>query len=108
MRRDPEFGPALTLAAGGVLVDILKDSISLLMPTSGDDLRTCIASMRLAPLLCGYRGAGSADMAALIATILDLQSIFLAAPELAEIEINPLFVGTRGTTIVDALIHSHV
>jgi acyl-CoA synthetase (NDP forming) len=108
MRRDTEFGPALTLAAGGILVDILKDSISLLMPTSGDDLRTCIASMRLAPLLCGYRGAGSADMAALIATILDLQSIFLAAPELAEIEINPLFVGTRGTTIVDALIHSHV
>jgi succinyl-CoA synthetase beta subunit len=47
-------------------------------------------------------------MAALIATILDLQSIFLTAPELAEIEINPLFVGTRGTTIVDALIHSHV
>lgn len=108
MRRDPEFGPALTLAAGGVLVDILKDSISLLMPTSGDDLRTCIASMRLAPLLCGYRGAASADMAALIASILDLQSIFLAAPELAEIEINPLFVGTSGTTIVDALIHSHV
>ncbi len=58
-----------------------------------------------APLLLGYRGAAPADRAALVATILQLQSLFLTYPDLAEIEINPLFVGAKGTTIVDALIH---
>lgn len=104
-RRDPEFGPSLTLAAGGILVEILKDSASLLLPASVEDLQAAIASLRIAPLLGGYRGAVPADMTALVAIIHHLQSIFLTSPHLAEIEINPLFAGAKGTTIVDALIH---
>jgi acyl-CoA synthetase (NDP forming) len=105
LRRDPEFGPALTLAAGGILVEILKDSASLLLPASEGDVRAAIASLRAAPLLGGYRGAVAADMSALVATIMRLQSVFLTTADLAEIEINPLFAGCRDTTIVDALIH---
>lgn len=105
LRRDPEFGPALTLAAGGVLVEILKDSANTLMPASADDIRSVLASLRIAPLLTGYRGGAAANIDALVSTILRLQEVFLEDPALAEIEINPLFVGSKGATFVDALIH---
>lgn len=105
LRRDGEFGPALTLAAGGVLVEVLQDSANLLLPASADDLRSALASLRIAPLLQGYRGAPGADVAALVSVILRLQDLFLADASLAEIEVNPAFVGAVGTQIVDALIH---
>lgn len=104
-RRDPEFGPCLTLAAGGVLVEILQDSTSLLLPASKADIGLALNGLRLAPLLSGYRGAAAADQKALIETVQTLQALFLADQGLAEIEINPLFAGTSGATIIDALIH---
>ncbi len=105
LRRDPEFGPCLTLAAGGILVEILQDSASLLLPASEADIAATLRSLRIAPILSGYRGAAGADPKALIDTILALQTLFLADQSLAEIEINPLFAGASGATIIDALIH---
>lgn len=105
LRRDPEFGPALTLAAGGILAEILQDSGSLLMPATAGDIRDALDALRIAPVLHGYRGAAKADMDALLATILRLQEVFLSNTSLAEIEINPAFVGPAGVAIVDALIH---
>jgi hypothetical protein len=105
LRRDPEFGPALTLAAGGVLVEVLRDTADLLLPASPGDIRTAIDGLRISRLLRGYRGGAAADVDALAATILRLQNLILADTSLIEIEINPAFVGAKGTTIVDALIH---
>jgi acyl-CoA synthetase (NDP forming) len=105
LRRDPEFGPAMTLAAGGVLVELLQDSANLLLPARPEMISSALASLRISPLLAGYRGGPPADHAALIATILRLQEVFLGDPMLVEIEINPVFAGATGTTIVDALIH---
>lgn len=105
LRRDTEFGPALTLAAGGVLAEILKDSGNLLMPARADDILDALNALRIASVLHGYRGASKANMDALLATIMRLQDMFLSDASLAEIEINPAFVGPTGMAIVDALIH---
>lgn len=108
LRRDPEFGAALTIAAGGVLAEILKDSASLLLPSSLADIGAAIGSLRIATVLSGYRARAAANHSALLAVIMQLQNVFLAAPDLAEIEINPLFAGTKEAIIVDALIHVSV
>jgi succinyl-CoA synthetase alpha subunit len=105
LRRDTEFGPALTLAAGGVMAEILKDSGNLLLPATTDDIRAALNALRIAPVLYGYRGAAKADMDALLAVIMGLQKMFLSDTSLAEIEINPAFVGPTGAAIIDALIH---
>ena len=105
LRRDPEFGPALTLAAGGVLAEILRDSSNLLLPARADDILAALNALRIASVLHGYRGAPKANMDALLATILRLQDMFLSDASLAEIEINPASVGPTGMAIVDALIH---
>ncbi|VDC24886.1 acetate--CoA ligase family protein [Pseudogemmobacter humi] len=105
LRRDSEFGPVLTLAAGGVLVEILQDSASLLLPETPERIGAALSALRIAPLLAGYRGATAADREALLAVICRLQSLFLSRPDLAEIEINPLFACADRAVIVDALIH---
>jgi len=105
LRRDPEFGPALTIGSGGVLVEILDDSVDLLLPATADDVRTALQSLRVAPILRGYRGRPGADLAALTGVIVALQRMFLSDPALIEIEINPLFAGREAAVVIDALIH---
>lgn len=104
-RRDPEFGPALALATGGVLVELLRDSTSRLLPLSKADIRCAVMSLKMSPVLQGYRGQPPANLNDLIDVIASLQDLFLSDKKIAEIEINPLFVGEGKTMIVDALIH---
>ena len=63
--RDPQFGLALTLGAGGVLVELLKDSVSLLLPTTDSAIRAALLNLRSASLLQGFRGRPAADLDAL-------------------------------------------
>ncbi|MCC5982771.1 MAG: acetate--CoA ligase family protein [Rhodobacteraceae bacterium] len=105
LRRDPRFGTALTLGAGGVLVELLRDTAALLLPTSPDAVRRALSGLRVAPLLAGYRGAPAADTSALVALLSKLAEGMMQDETIAEIEINPLFVGSEGCLIVDALVH---
>ena len=106
LRHDPQFGPALTLGAGGVLVELLADTATLLLPATPNDIKSALQSLRIWRVLSGYRGAQPADLGALAAVIHDLTLAFHgASPTLQEIEINPLFACTNGVFIVDALIH---
>ncbi|NNE51843.1 MAG: acetate--CoA ligase family protein, partial [Sulfitobacter sp.] len=63
--RDPAHGFVLTLGAGGTLTELLKDSQSLLLPASADDIDEALDALRIAPLLWGYRGAPPVDRPAL-------------------------------------------
>jgi acetate---CoA ligase (ADP-forming) len=105
-RRDPQFGMAMTLGAGGVLVELLADAETLLLPASTADITAALGRLRVTRLLTGYRGAACADLGALAAMLADLANgITAQADRFAEVEINPLFVGRAGCWIVDALIH---
>ncbi|WP_339854886.1 acetate--CoA ligase family protein [uncultured Nisaea sp.] len=102
---DPAHGYVLTLAAGGVQTEILKDSAALLLPASDTEIETALDRLRIAPLLNGYRGAPPADRAAIIAAVRAVQD-FVAAQggQVSEVEINPLLCLPEGAVAVDALI----
>ena len=68
--RDPQFGLLMTIGAGGVLVELLGDSASLLLPASEDDIRAAILSLKTAPLLQGFRGRPVGDLSAAVAAAL--------------------------------------
>lgn len=103
--RDPAHGFVLTLAAGGVLTEILQDSASLLLPTHEADIRAALKSLRIAPLLKGYRGKPAADMQAIVNAVLAVQSYVTAhAHRLEEVEINPLICTPTRAVAADALI----
>ncbi|MDE2035908.1 MAG: acetate--CoA ligase family protein, partial [Pseudomonas sp.] len=105
IKRENDFGLALVIGAGGILVELLKDSRSLLLPTTDDAIRNALLGLRSAALLQGFRGREVADMEALVAAIRAVADYACAnAGQLLELDVNPLLVNARGATAVDALI----
>jgi acyl-CoA synthetase (NDP forming) len=105
--RDPLFGPVMTLGTGGILVELLKDSATLLLPASRDDVEAALRGLKLFPLLDGFRGRPKADLAAAIDAVLKISDFALAnADTLAELDINPLIVCAegKGAWVADALL----
>ena len=76
--RDPLFGPVMTVGSGGVLVELLKDSATLLLPASRDDVEAALRGLKLFPLLDGFRGRPKADLDAAIDAILGIAAFALA------------------------------
>ncbi|MEQ9489673.1 MAG: acetate--CoA ligase family protein [Alphaproteobacteria bacterium] len=105
VRRDPTFGLALTVGVGGVLVEILKDATTILLPAARADIERALTRLRIAPLFAGHRGKPAADMEKLVDTIEAVCGIMIAdTGEISEIEINPLFVLPDRVVAVDALM----
>jgi acyl-CoA synthetase (NDP forming) len=105
IKRENDFGLALVIGAGGILVELLKDSRSLLLPTTDGAIRNAVLSLRSAPLLQGFRGREAADLEVLVAAIRAVADYACEnAAQLLELDVNPLLVGADGTTAVDALI----
>ncbi|MVV49602.1 CoA-binding protein [Pseudomonas sp. PB120] len=105
IKRENDFGLALIIGAGGILVELLKDSRSLLLPTTDGAIRNALLSLRSATLLQGFRGREAADLDALVAAIRAVADYACEnAGVLLELDVNPLLVSAHGTTAVDALI----
>ena len=102
---DQVHGYVLTLAAGGVLTELLRDSVSLSLPVNQIDILAALQRLKLAPMLAGYRGKPAVDKAALVRAVLAMQACVLdRRTSLAEIEINPLILTPKSAVAVDALI----
>ena len=103
--RDPQFGPLVLVAAGGVLVEILHDRRLALPPLDEPRTRTLIDRLRVRPLLDGARGAPSADVDALIHTVSRLSVLAADLGDLLEaLDVNPVVVTPDGCTAVDVLV----
>jgi len=107
VQRDPQFGLTLTLGAGGVFVELLRDSVTLLLPLSRADIAQALASLKLWPMLTGYRGRPPGDVPALLDAVQAILAYAIAHADcLLELEVNPLLVLPvgQGVLAVDALI----
>jgi acyl-CoA synthetase (NDP forming) len=90
--QDPLFGPLIACGTGGIFVDILADMVFRLHPLSGSDAGNMIGELKGVRLLRGYRGAPPADEAALRDVLLRVSELMTAAPEIQELDINPVIV----------------
>ena len=107
IRRDPQFGLAMTLAAGGVLVEMLSDATTLLLPATRQDMSRALNRLKVSRLLDGYRSGPAANREALLDMLENLAALVAAdAHNITEIEINPLFVGTEASHAVDVLMQT--
>ncbi|HEY9038839.1 MAG TPA: acetate--CoA ligase family protein [Roseovarius sp.] len=104
---DPAHGFVLTIAAGGVLTEILKDTVSLILPASAQEITEALGTLRIAPMLPGYRGQPGADAASIVAAIMAVQDYAIEhAGHLQEVEINPLICTAARAVAADALIRT--
>ena len=105
VRRDPPVGWLVTLGFGGVTTELWSDVTHLLAPVTHDDVKTALARLRCAPLLAGFRGRPAADVDALADLVVRLSDAAIAPrSDIVEVELNPVLVGRRGATAVDALL----
>jgi acyl-CoA synthetase (NDP forming) len=96
MNRDPQFGPLVTFALGGIYVEILKDATFRVAPFSRDEARQMLEELRARALLDGVRGNPPVDKEAIVDTIMRIGQLVQDFPEIAELDINPLIVYEQG------------
>lgn len=99
-RLDPQVGPIVVLAPGGVLAEVYGDTAIRTAPISHHDAEQMIAEVKgLAPLR-GYRNLPKGDLEALTDALVHLSQLANARTSPSEAEINPLIVKAEGEGVV--------
>lgn len=96
MTRDPRYGPLYAAGLGGVQVELLRDVAVRVGPLDGRDPEEMFASLKGKALLGAFRGAPAADLAAAFDALLRMQQLVLDFPAIAEVEVNPFILASRG------------
>lgn len=105
--RDPLFGPTLTFGSGGILVELLKDAASLLLPTTREAVEHAFDHLKLAHLVDGFRGRAKGDRKAAIDAIIAVASYAERERDtLVELDVNPVLILEKGAVAVDAMIRT--
>jgi hypothetical protein len=103
--RDPQFGPLVLVAAGGVLVELVHDRRLAFPPLDRSSARRLIDGLRTRPVLDGVRGAPPSDVDAVVDAIVALSALATDLGELLDaVDVNPLIAGPSGCVAVDALV----
>ena len=101
---DPIFGPVLMFGQGGTAVEVIGDRAIALPPLNRVLARDLVARTRVSKLLRGYRGRAPADVDAVCDVLVALSRMQADLPELAELDINPLWADAEGVLALDARV----
>ncbi|MEU0806093.1 acetate--CoA ligase family protein [Streptomyces sp. NPDC005970] len=101
---DPTFGKVVAFGLGGVLVEVLKDITFRLAPASRDDALSMLDSIRAAEVLRGVRGGAAVDREALADLVVRVSRLAADFPEVAEVDLNPVFASASGVLAADVRI----
>jgi len=99
---DPLFGPVLLFGQGGTAVEVLADLAIALPPLNRVLARELVSRTRVAKLLAGYRDHPPARLDAVCDVLIALSQMLADIPELAELDINPLWADHDGVIALDA------
>lgn len=98
---DPSFGKVVAFGLGGIFVETMKDVTFRLAPVSDADALSMLDGIKGAEILKGVRGAKPANRAALAAIIRNVSQLVADFPEIAEVDLNPVFARPAGTVAAD-------
>ena len=101
---DPSFGKLVAFGLGGVLVEVLKDITFRLAPATREDALAMQDGIAAAAILKGVRGADPIDREALARIIQSVSQLVSDFPEIAEMDLNPVFATKNGATAADVRI----
>ena len=101
---DPSFGKLVAFGLGGVLVEVLKDITFRLAPATRQDALSMQDGIAAAAILKGVRGADPIDREALARVIESVSQLVSDFPDIAEMDLNPVFATKNGATAADVRI----
>ena len=102
---DPTFGKHIIIGAGGIFVELLKDSSVLILPVSREDIQRALSKLKVYQLLQGYRDDLKGDIEAVIDAVMSVIEL-IKVNDVEELDINPLLVlkEKNGVVAADTLI----
>ncbi|HVZ42777.1 MAG TPA: acetate--CoA ligase family protein [Ramlibacter sp.] len=101
---DASFGKLVAFGMGGVLVEVLKDVTFRLAPATREDAGSMLDSIQAAEMLKGVRGGKPVNREALEDTIVRVSQLVSDFPEIAELDLNPVFASDTGAIAADVRI----
>ncbi len=101
---DPSFGKLVAFGLGGVLVEVLKDVTFRLAPATREEALSMLDGIAAAAILKGVRGAEAVDREALATVIVGVSQLVADFPEIAEMDLNPVFASAKGAIAADVRI----
>ena len=104
MSHDPAFGPLVLAGLGGTMVELLGDIAIRITPLSDADVDEMLRSLRSYRLLTGYRQSPPLDVAAFAELLHRVSAMVEDIPEIAELDLNPVFVRRLGAVAADMRI----
>jgi len=103
-KHEPKFGPMILCGLGGIFIEVLKDVQTALSPVSVVEAGEMIRNLKSYKIIQGVRGQEGVNEAAFADAIVRLSALCEVAPEIAEMDINPLLGNMNGVVAVDARI----
>jgi acyl-CoA synthetase (NDP forming) len=104
LSRDPQFGPVIACGLGGIYAELLRDVALRIAPVDHAGAHAMIRSLRSFPILAGARGRQPCDLDALAGLLVTVSGLPFRYPEIAEVDLNPVFAGPDGAVAGDARI----
>ncbi len=104
IKRDETFGTVIMVGMGGTGAELFKDRVIGFPPLNESLAYQMLESLKIFPLLKGYRGSKPVNMEMLIETLIRLSYLAADYPEIVELDINPLLVYSEGATALDARV----
>jgi len=104
-KKEDDFGHMVFCGLGGIFVEVLKDVKSALIPVSKEEAKTMITNLRSYKLIRGTRGQEGINEDQFIEMIWRLSALLEAAPEITELDLNPLLGTKEKVVAVDARIN---
>ncbi|MBC5767673.1 acetate--CoA ligase family protein [Ramlibacter albus] len=101
---DNSFGKLVAFGMGGVLVEVLKDVTFRLAPATKDDAASMLDGIQAAEMLRGVRGGKPVNREALQDVIVRVSQLVTDFPEIAEMDLNPIFASEEGAIAADVRI----
>ena len=102
--RDAKFGHQVFFGLGGIFIEVLKDVQSSLVPISADEAKDALSKLRGYKILQGVRGQQPVNIDVYAEQIARVAALVMAAPEIAEMDLNPLLGNPKNVVAVDARI----
>ncbi len=106
-RKDPDVGPIVLLASGGVFTEIYRDRSIRLAPVDLQVAKEMISELAVSRIFTGYRGKKPGDLDALAQAIVSLSQLAVSDKwDVVDAEINPLIVRPAGAGVLalDAVV----
>lgn len=101
---DNSFGKLVAFGLGGVLVEVLKDVTFRLAPTTKADALSMLSGIQAHEMLEGVRGSDPVNKEALSDVIVKVSQLVTDFPEIAELDLNPVFATKNGAVAADVRI----